>query len=119
MTQQENAEAMLLDDEDQVKALAALAQNTRLKTFRLLSQAGEDGLVAGVISRDLSVPHNTLSTHLAILTRAGLIGQIKEGRNIRYYVHQDRILSLATSLLQDCVAVDCQQQEMENIHSAE
>lgn len=113
MTQQDNAETPFLEDEDQVKSLAALAQNTRLKTFRLLSQAGEEGLVAGVISRDLSVPHNTLSTHLAILTRAGLIRQIKEGRNIRYFVQQDKILSLATSLIQDCCKVGSQQRGME------
>jgi DNA-binding transcriptional ArsR family regulator len=117
MTQTDNAEAPLLEDEDQVKALAALAQNTRLKTFRLLSQAGEEGLVAGIISRDLSVPHNTLSTHLAILTRAGLISQIKEGRNIRYFVQQDKIRSLATSLLQDCSKVDSPQQGREFIPS--
>ncbi|SNZ06023.1 DNA-binding transcriptional regulator, ArsR family [Cohaesibacter gelatinilyticus] len=100
MRQQDNADAAF--DEDQVKALAALAQNTRLRTFRLLSQAGEQGLVAGVISKDLSVPHNTLSTHLAILTRAGLIRQSKEGRNVRYFVRRDRVQSLVTSLLQDC-----------------
>jgi DNA-binding transcriptional ArsR family regulator len=105
--QDQRPEASLLEQQEiQIKALAALAQTTRLKTFRLLCQAGKEGLIAGAISKDLAVPHNTLSTHLAILSRAGLIAQVKEGRNIRYFVQQDKIRSLASFLLEGCCDTD-------------
>lgn len=56
-----------------IEALSALAQPTRLEAFRLLVRQEPDGLAAGEIARRLDVPHNTMSTHLAILTRAGLV----------------------------------------------
>ena len=51
----------------------ALSQETRLRAFRLLVEAGSDGLAAGAISEALGTPHNTLSFHLSHLTNAGII----------------------------------------------
>ena len=64
-----------------VGALGALAQESRLKVFRLLVRSGPDGVAAGDIARKLAVPHNTMSSHLAILTRAHLVSARKEGRS--------------------------------------
>ena len=63
-------------------ALGALAQEHRLALFRLLVQAGEEGMAAGAIADALGVPNSSLSFHLAQLTRAGLIRQerAKDGR---------------------------------------
>ena len=62
-----------MDISTTVKALGALAQESRLNAFRLLVQSGPDGLAAGEIARQLEIPHNTLSSHLAILSNAGLL----------------------------------------------
>lgn len=83
-------------------ALAALAQESRLTTFRLLVKAGKPGLPAGEIARTLGVPHNTLSTHLAILTRAGLLRSQREGRSVIYAVDFDGTRALLSFLLEDC-----------------
>ena len=64
------------------EALGALAQESRLKVFRLLIRHGRDGLPAGEIARSLGVPHNTMSAQLAILARAGLVTSRREGRSI-------------------------------------
>ena len=56
-----------------IEAFSALSQPTRLEAFRLLVKQEPDGLPAGEIARRLDVPHNTMSTHLAILARAGLV----------------------------------------------
>jgi DNA-binding transcriptional ArsR family regulator len=74
-----------MDTEIAIGALAALAQSTRLDVFRMLVGHEPDGLPAGQIARELKVPHNTLSTHLAILTRAGLI-RAQRKRSIIYRV---------------------------------
>ncbi len=83
-------------------AFAALGQPTRLSVLRLLVTAGIEGLPAGEIGRTLDVPHNTLSTHLQILERAGLVGSTREGRSIRYAADYDGISGLITFLMQDC-----------------
>ena len=67
-------------------ALSALAQESRLKIFRLLVQCGPDGMAAGDIARRLKLPQNTLSFHLAALARAHLVASRKEGRSIIYCV---------------------------------
>lgn len=91
-----------MDREDAILALAALAQPTRLECFQLLVGHEPDGLPAGEVARRLAVPHNTMSTHLAILTRAGLIGAERQSRTIRYRASLDRFRALATYLLKDC-----------------
>ncbi len=69
-----------------IDAFSALAQPTRLEAFRLLVKQEPDGLPAGEIARRLDVPHNTMSTHLAILARAGLITVERHSRSMIYRV---------------------------------
>jgi len=59
---------------DAIRGFGALAQATRLEAFRLLVRCGTDGMAAGEIARSLNVPQNTMSTHLATLVNAGLLG---------------------------------------------
>ena len=91
-----------MDKDDAIAAFAALAQGTRLDAVRLLVRAGPDGLPAGEIGRTLGVPHNTLSTHLALLTRAGLIRSRREGRSIIYAPDFGGMQTLIGFLMQDC-----------------
>lgn len=83
-------------------ALSALAQESRLAVFRLLVRAGASGLPAGDIAEALDIRHNTLSTHLAILTRAGLLRSRREGRSVIYSVDFDGTRALLGFLLEEC-----------------
>jgi DNA-binding transcriptional ArsR family regulator len=85
-----------------VRALAALAQDSRLKTFRLLVQSGPEGLAAGEIARHLEIPHNTLSSHLAILVNAGLVDSRRAGRSIIYSIDFAGTRDLLAFLMEDC-----------------
>jgi ArsR family transcriptional regulator, arsenate/arsenite/antimonite-responsive transcriptional repressor len=85
-----------------VHALAALAQESRLKVFRLLVRSGRDGMAAGDIARKLSVPHNTMSSHLAVLSRAQLVASRKAGRSVIYSVNFEGTRELLSFLLEDC-----------------
>src|SRR5690349_23988566 len=69
-------------DEEAVKALGALAQETRLWAFRLLSEAGPQGRPAGVLADALGVPANTLSFHLRQLLKARLVTKRRIGRQL-------------------------------------
>ena len=80
-----------MDETHAVNALSALAQASRLQVFRLLVRNGPDGLAAGDIAYKLAISHNTLSTHLAILTRAGLLSSTCFGRSIVYRIDPDGI----------------------------
>jgi len=91
-----------MESEQAILAFAALAQSTRLDVFRLLMQHEPDGLPAGDIARHLAVPHNTMSTHLAILTRAGLIEAERQSRSIIYRARLDAVRGLAGYLVKDC-----------------
>ena len=82
--------------------LAALAHETRLDVFRLLVSAGPTGLFAGEIGDRLRVRQNTMSTNLAILSRAGLVRSVREGRSIRYFADFDGMRGLLGFLMQDC-----------------
>jgi DNA-binding transcriptional ArsR family regulator len=62
-----------MDNSETVLALAALAQSTRLDTFRLLVSREPDGVPAGELARLVEVPQNTMSAHLAVLAHAGLV----------------------------------------------
>lgn len=77
---------------------AALGQETRLAAFRRLQAAGSEGIAAGDLARDLGVPHNTLSAHLAILVNAGLATSERQSRSIIYRVRDEAVPALATSL---------------------
>jgi ArsR family transcriptional regulator, arsenate/arsenite/antimonite-responsive transcriptional repressor len=85
-----------------IGALGALAQESRLKIFRLLVQCGPDGMAAGDIARRLTLPQNTLSFHLAALARAHLVASHKEGRSIIYFVDLEGIRGLLSFLVEDC-----------------
>jgi ArsR family transcriptional regulator len=91
-----------MDSEQAISAFAALAQPTRLDVFRLLMEHEPDGLPAGEIARQMNVPHNTMSTHLAILTRAGLIEAERQSRSIIYRARLDAVRALTGFLVKDC-----------------
>ena len=83
-------------------AFAALSQSTRLDVFRLLVAHEPEGMPAGEVARRLDVPHNTLSTHLGILARAGLISAERQSRLIIYRAQLDAVRDLASFILKDC-----------------
>ncbi len=85
-----------------LSALAALGQPTRLDIFRLLMRQGPNGLLAGAIAEAIGCPHNTLSSHLSILARAGLIRGAREGRTILYRADVDAMRALLVFLVTDC-----------------
>ncbi len=85
-----------------ISALAALAQPTRLAIFRLLVKHEPIGINAGVIAETVGAPHNTLSSHLAILVRAGLLRSSREGRTIVYRSNVEGMQSLISFLVNDC-----------------
>jgi ArsR family transcriptional regulator, arsenate/arsenite/antimonite-responsive transcriptional repressor len=85
-----------------VGALAALAQETRLAVFRLLIEAGPQGVPAGQIGDALEVPPATLSFHLKELTRVGLATPRQEGRFIYYAADFERMAALMTFLTRNC-----------------
>ncbi|MBU2090198.1 MAG: metalloregulator ArsR/SmtB family transcription factor [Alphaproteobacteria bacterium] len=91
-----------MDNLSAIESLSALAQETRLEVFRLLVQAGPEGLYAGEIAARLDVLQNTLSTNLAVLSRAGLIQARREGRSIRYSADLNAMSALLGFLMQDC-----------------
>jgi ArsR family transcriptional regulator, arsenate/arsenite/antimonite-responsive transcriptional repressor len=91
-----------MDRNETILALAALAQSTRLEAFRLLVASEPDGLAAGEIARKLAVPHNTMSSHLAVLSRAGLIHAQRRSQSLIYRARLDRFRNVATYLLKDC-----------------
>lgn len=85
-----------------LSALAALGQPTRLDIFRLLMRQGPNGLLAGAIAETIGCPHNTLSSHLSILARAGLIRGTREGRTILYRADVEAMRALLVFLVTDC-----------------
>lgn len=82
--------------------LAALAQETRLKIFRLLVEAGADGMNAGDICHQLDIPASTLSFHLKDLTRAGMLNAEKHGRVVIYQANFKVMNSLLNFLQRNC-----------------
>jgi len=95
---------MEIDSGGAVSALSALAQEHRLALFRLLVQAGTDGLPAGAIAERLGVPNSSLSFHLAQLNRAGLIEQRREGRSLIYTANYSAMNALVGYLMENCCA---------------
>ena len=85
-----------------VAALLALAQESRLRIFRLLVPAGPDGLAAGYIAEQLDISPTTLSFHLKELLHAGLVESRREGRSIIYALRVDGMRDLLTFLVEDC-----------------
>lgn len=93
-----------MDTSYALESFAALSQETRLAAFRLLVREEPGGLPAGEIARQLSVPHNTLSTHLAILARAGWVVSTRQGRTITYRANLAHMKELILFLANDCCA---------------
>jgi DNA-binding transcriptional ArsR family regulator len=91
-----------MDNKDAVQALAALAQESRLAAFRLLVQAGPDGLAASRIAEALDMPPSSLSFHLKELTHAGLIAPRQEGRFLIYAARFDAMNALLGFLTENC-----------------
>lgn len=83
-------------------AFQALAHETRLRAFRLIVESGADGIAAGEIARALAVPASTLSTHLALLERAELIGSTRRHRSIFYAVDASGVQAVIDFLTRDC-----------------
>lgn len=85
-----------------LEAFQALSQETRLAALRLLVQAGPNGLAAGAIAARLGVQPSTLSTHLAILERAGLVASRRDSRHIFYAAQYEGLRRLLAFLMEDC-----------------
>ena len=89
-----------------VKALGALAQDSRLAAYRLLVQAGAKGLPVGEIAARLKVPGATLTSHLNVLRNAGLVRDAREGRVIRCRADYARMNALLAFLTENCCGSD-------------
>src|SRR5215469_10151675 len=85
-----------------VEALAALAQESRLQLYRLLVQAGPEGLAASELAERLGIPPNTLSFHLKTLSHAGLVVARPEGRFIYYSANYEQMNTLLGFLTENC-----------------
>ena len=93
-----------MDNTAAIDIFSALAQSTRLDAFRLLVQHEPEGLAAGELSRLLNVPHNTLSAHLGVLSRAGLVVSQRQSRSIIYRASLDQMQATLAFLVRDCCA---------------
>ena len=93
---------MGMDEKQVVGALSALAQETRLKIFRLLVEAGPAGVAAGAISEALRVPPPTLSFHLTHMKHAGLVEARRDSRSLIYAADFDRMSGLVAFLTENC-----------------
>jgi ArsR family transcriptional regulator len=91
---------------DAVAALAALAQDNRLDVFRLLVQAGPEGLAAGAVAERLALAPNTLSFHFDRLRQAGLVTVKREGRSLIYAARFETMNALLSYLTENCCGGD-------------
>jgi len=91
-----------MDNNGVIAALSALAQPTRLDVFRMLTAREPAGVAAGDLARFLEAPQNTMSAHLAVLARAGLIVGERHSRSIIYRADLERFRAVALYLLKDC-----------------
>ena len=93
-----------MEEQDIVRALAALAQPTRLQAFRALVVAGPAGLTAGSLAESLGQPASTLSFHLKELLHAALVSQERDGRSLIYRASFERMDGLLAYLTENCCA---------------
>jgi DNA-binding transcriptional ArsR family regulator len=91
-----------MEKSDAVAALAALAQDNRLDVFRLLVQAGADGMPAGAIAEALGIAPNTLTFHFDRLRQAGLISVRRDGRSMIYAARYEAMNALVGYLTENC-----------------
>jgi len=95
-----------MEKTDAIAALAALSQENRLDVFRLLVQAGPDGLSAGAVAAKLSLAPNTLSFHFDRLRHAGLVTSTRDGRSLIYAARYETMNGLLAFLTESCCAGD-------------
>ena len=91
-----------MDQENAIDAFAALAQASRMAIFRLLVREGPEGLQVGEIGRHLDIAPSTLSGHLGVLKRAGLLKARRQQREIHYSANLEIVNDLVSFLLADC-----------------
>ncbi len=95
-----------MENKDAILSFAALAQSTRLETFRLLVRHEPEGVPAGELARMLEVPQNTMSAHLATLSRAGLVRSERKSRSIIYRADLEGFERLTLFMVKDCCGGD-------------
>jgi DNA-binding transcriptional ArsR family regulator len=93
---------MPMDTKSAIRALGALAQDTRLAIFRMLVERGPEGLAAGAIAEALDLPASSLSFHLAQLSHSGLVIQRRESRSLIYSIDFDTMGELMGYLTENC-----------------
>jgi ArsR family transcriptional regulator len=91
-----------MEKSDVVAALAALAQDSRLDVYRLLVQAGPDGMPAGSVANALDLAPNTLTFHFDRLRQAGLVTVRRAGRSMIYAARYDTMNALLGYLTDNC-----------------
>ena len=91
-----------MNNKSAVSALAALAQEARLRVFRALVGAGPEGMTPSALSAMLDIPGSTLSFHLKELMHAGLVSVEREGRNLHYRPALDQMNELLSYLTDHC-----------------
>ncbi len=91
-----------MEQDKAIEVFAALAQPSRMTIFRLLVRTGPDGLQAGEISRRLDIVASTLSGHLSVLKRAGLLKATRNQREIHYAANLAIVNDMVSFLLADC-----------------
>jgi ArsR family transcriptional regulator, arsenate/arsenite/antimonite-responsive transcriptional repressor len=91
-----------MEKTDAVAALAALAQDNRLDVFRLLVQAGPDGMPAGRVAEKLDLAPNTLTFHFDRLRASGLVTVCRKGRSMIYTARFDTMKALVAFLTENC-----------------
>lgn len=93
-----------MDTKSAVTLLSSIAQEARLDIFRLLVQAGTDGISAGIIGEKLNIPNSTLSFHLKELSQSGLISPRQESRYVYYSANYQSMTTLLNYLTENCCA---------------
>ena len=91
-----------MDQDRAIEAFSALAQTSRMSIFRLLVRVGPEGLPVGEISRQLDIVTSTLSGHLSVLKRAGLLRATRHQKEIYYAANLSTVNDLVRFLLADC-----------------
>ena len=91
-----------MEENDVIRALAALAHELRLRVFRMLVVSGPAGLTPGAIASQLAIPNATLSFHLKELMHAGLVTQERDGRSLIYRTAFDQMNALLGFLTENC-----------------
>ncbi|MFG6446782.1 ArsR/SmtB family transcription factor [Roseateles sp. BYS180W] len=91
-----------MEEQHIIRSLAALAQTHRLRVFRLLVVAGQQGLTPGALAEALELPSATLSFHLKEMTHAGLVTQQRVSRNVVYRAAFEHMNALLAYLTENC-----------------